>query len=706
MIYCGLALASAWCAGILAADKLSLLPFYWFGAMACFTGLALASRHNQRVLCLCLVILAFCAGGGRLQLAQNNYAALPSYVTGHTLSMQGTVEEKGSTYDSSKGRVTRYVLSLDEFTYDGEQQTRSGKGALYVTIPAEPVWECGTTLQIPVTINPVTYYRNEGMYDAKHRDQQKGIIGTAYCQEGKKPVVVMEPSRWQRFCNQLRSRMTRAYERVLGTEQAYILSSLVFGGHYEELPPSLLQSFSATGLIHILSVSGSHVSLLLGIVQMVGQGLRLRGRTLFVVSAVLVISYAALAEFTAPVVRSAIMGLISAYSLVAKRDYTSFHALALAVLAMTLQSPFLLFDLSFRLSCGAAAGIVLLQPQVKRLLFFLPRFLQDGLAVCICAQLLLFPLLIYYFHAFPLYSFLANLTVGPILDITIILGLAAAVADFFFPPLAAILLYVTSPLLATAVKGNYFIAALPGCRLWLGALAKGTIAAYYLFVGAVFCGQRWRRELVVISTAVFLLSSGYIWLTRPETTVYIPDVGNDRATCAIYSDRTIKMWYNKSQWANPEQVACVLTPALQHQGIFRLDEVYVGGYEKKRTAEQIVAQFSTGTIMFAEDPGQLQPVVTVQPPYYMVDELAGKTLPAQACLEIRSLHKRGRTPFPKDSSVLILQRGRQHDDNWQDWAEEADYYGIPWFSTYQGGEIIGQQRKGFWHFSYCGGDIS
>lgn len=56
------------------------------------------------------------------------------------------------------------------------------------------------------------------------------------------------------------------------------------------------------------------------------------------------------------------------------------------------------------------------------------HFLRDAVTICISAQLLLIPLILSSFSALPVYTIIANLTVGPILDFIIILGL---IASFF-----------------------------------------------------------------------------------------------------------------------------------------------------------------------------------------------------------------------------------------------------------------------------------
>lgn len=702
MIYLTLLLACACCCGIFAADCLPDAGALWPAAMAAALMLALLLRRRRPCLMAFLILALFCAGAWRLQQEAAAYSGLPDHLVGHTLWLEGEILEKRNSYDGDKGRVTRYALALEKFSYAGEERQRAGSGTIYVTLPAEPSWPNGSHISLTATLRPITYYRNGGMFDARHRDKRQAVIATAYHQEKTPVTLVREPRGWQRFLGSLRSRITEQYMQVLKREQAFLLSSLVFGGHYDELPPALLQSFCATGLIHILSVSGSHISLLLAAVQVLGGAVRLRGRSLFLASAVLVLAYGALAEFTAPVVRSVIMGLISAYSLVARRDYTSFHALALAVLAMTLYSPYLVFDLSFRLSCGASAGIVLLQPRVRACLCRLPRFLCDGLAVCISAQLLLVPLLFSYFHSFPVYSFLANLTVAPVLDSTIVLGLAASVAGPVFPFLAKPVLALAGTLLAAAVKANYFIAALPGSRFWSGAPPVLVSLAWYCGLAAV-CACRWRRMLACVAAVLLVCHYAYAFITKPDISVYVFDMGNDRATCAVADDSSTSLWYNKSRWSNPEQVSCVLVPALQHLGVFSLSHVYVSGHEQERTARQLCSHFAVKNVTLSGAAARIFQVYPGPVPYYVAGEFPDRDLPQPACLEIRSFDKARRIPFPEGATALILQRDRRSNAVWEDWRENADYYGIPVYSTYEGGEILAVRKGTKWKISY-GGD--
>lgn len=702
MICRGLWAAAAFCAGIMTAEMLSL-PAVWWGAggIAAVGGAAALRRtHWCWLLVLCCFFLA---GGMRLQVASEQYDRLPHYLDGADLYMEGMILERGSTYEADGQVMVRCVVSMEQFAYADEGQFYPGKGAVYVTVPDMPSFQPSARVSVRGVLRPIRYYGNNGAYDARHRDKEKMIFLKGYSEKRGSMVLLEKAQGWRHELACLREAMTSRFQAVLSKEDSHILSSLLFGGHYDELPPELIESFSTTGLIHILSVSGSHIALLLAAVQIAGRAAGLRGRGQFFLSAGFVVLYGAMAEFVDPVVRASVMGVICSFSLWARRDYLSTQALAAAVLLMLLYSPYLLYDLSFRLSCGASAGIILFHSKVRAWLAFLPMLLRDNLSVCLCAQVLVMPLLLASFHAFPVYSVLANVLIAPVLDIVIVAGLAAALAGFGCELLAKSILLFLKPLLVLAVKGNYFLAALPHSRYWSGALSLPAVAAWYLCAAAVWGNPRQRRCLLAAAAAVGIGSWCWAQWHRPDAVVHIFDLGQDKATCVVYDDDSAYLWYNKNSWTNPEQAAYVLTPALRHEGIFRLTGCTVSGSEPDRTAAQLAERFSLQAPCRLADGVEPKAVAGEPIPYYLYDGLPSGKLAEGACLELRQLPPYSGQTFPRHAGALILHRSSRNE-LYHEWREGAAMHGIPCFSPSDDGQITGTYRRGIWTFTARGGE--
>ena len=703
MIYAGLLAAAACCGGMVAASRFLLLPLYGWGLAAVAALLACVAVRRRTYPFLLALSLASCfLGAARMEWAEQQYERLPHYLGGAAIRMEGTIQETGYSYQSEKGERTRYVVALEQYAYAGDDQVRRGEGCLFLTVPASDQWQPSARVAFQGVVKPISYYHNRGGYDTFHRDRNKDIFLKAYSDDEKSGTVLAGPSGWRHWLAQRRREMTERFQTVLSPDHAHMLSSLLFGGHYDKLPPELIESFSTTGLIHILSVSGSHIALLLSAVQLAGRAAGLKAGALFVLSAAFVLVYGAMAEFSAPVIRASIMGIISAYSLVARREYIGAQALGLAVLAMVWHSPYSVYDISFQLSCGASAGIVLFQPRIRPLFSRLPTVLADSMTVCLCAQVLVLPLLLAHFSSVPVYAVPANFFIGSVLDVTIVLGLIAAVCGIVCEPVGQAVLTVISPLLSAAVKGNAFLAALPHSRYWAGALSVPVIASWYLAVASVLLPM-WRRRLLTAAAVLIVLSSVWGRMQRPEAVVHVFDLGRDKATCVIYDDSSAHLWYNGSQWANPQGILTVLTPALRYEGVFRLASCTVWGYDGETRAAQLASQFilDEPCRILSQPPGQ---ELTAGPmPYGLYDRWDGKACQAGP-LEIQTLPDPSLALFPSQAPVLILHDQAGRNEGYIQWREGAELYDIPCFSPCEDGQITGIYRRGMWTFFTCGGD--
>ncbi len=227
-----------------------------------------------------------------------------------------------------------------------------------------------------------------------------------------------------------------------------------------------------------------------------------------------------------------------------------------------------------------------------------------------------------------------------------------------------------------------------------------------MLAGAVCFFPRQRRCLAASAAVLAGLSWGWSQYHRPEATVHVFDLGQDKATCLIKDDSSAYLWYNKSKWANPEQAVAVLTPALRYEGIFRLAGCIVSGYEPEHTKALIEANFILSESCKTVSAQKTWHSVTAGAvPYIIYEELPKTTLPGGACLELRGLAGGG-SPFPTQAAALILYRSSGYDDAYTEWMEQAELYDIPWFSPYADGQITGVCREGMWTFFTYGGERS
>ena len=113
-----------------------------------------------------------------------------------------------------------------------------------------------------------------------------------------------------------------------------------------------MKAFSYTGLIHILSISGSHIALLLALVYGFGRFIKLKKRTCLIFGIIVACIYCGIVGGDGPVLRATMMSILMCIAFIKGRLYQAKQALCICAILCVIYDPFSLFDVSFQLSLG------------------------------------------------------------------------------------------------------------------------------------------------------------------------------------------------------------------------------------------------------------------------------------------------------------------------------------------------------------------
>jgi competence protein ComEC len=251
--------------------------------------------------------------------------------------------------------------------------------------------------------------------------------------------VVLRADRWTpvgrrgglgAVADRLRARIRRPLERSTAGERRAVLTGVVLGDD-QAVPEELRNKFRASGLYHLLAVSGQNVALVavgaimlvwtVGAPRLVGELLALLGIAAYV-----------LAVGPQPsVIRAGVVGALGSLAWMAARQRDRWHFLLLAALLLLAWNPYALLDPGFQLSFAAVASIFLFLRPVLGLLegYPLPRRLAEAVAVSIVCGVATAPVLWFQFHAVPLLAVPANAIAAPAMAPLLALALLAALAD-------------------------------------------------------------------------------------------------------------------------------------------------------------------------------------------------------------------------------------------------------------------------------------
>jgi competence protein ComEC len=207
-----------------------------------------------------------------------------------------------------------------------------------------------------------------------------------------------------------------------------IIEAIVFG-YRNDLDKEVVAAYSRTGIIHVLAVSGLHVGLIYSVLSLLTISLTtslLKKRIRVAIIILFLVGYAILTGLSPSVCRAVLMFSFFVFKDAVKRDTNVYNVLAASAVILLCIQPLWLFNVGFQLSYLAVFSIVFLQPYIKNWMAISDWFLAQVwtlLAVSIAAQIITFPLCLYYFHQYPNLFFISNLIIIPL--IFVVLSLAA-----------------------------------------------------------------------------------------------------------------------------------------------------------------------------------------------------------------------------------------------------------------------------------------
>ena len=308
------------------------------------------------------------------------------------------------------------------------------------------------------------------------------------------------------ICGLIRESIDKTISNYLEGPQHVLAQSLTLGGHYSELGEDTMKDFSYTGLIHILSISGSHIALLLALVYGLGRLIKLKKRTSLIIGILVACMYCGVVGGDAPVVRATMMSILMCMAYVKGRLYQAKQALCICAILCLVYDPFSIFDVSFQLSFGATYGLLIWGKVLYERIQWLPKWIKTPLVLCVSAQLLILPLQLYYFHYISITSLLAACIVAPLLDLSIVLIFISTVISYVLP--ISFLWSLIDALLRISLYLNHVLGR-SGSLLWFGMMNPYCAYMYFVLLGlfTYFLTHRKQYTIYIVMSLFFMIIS-------------------------------------------------------------------------------------------------------------------------------------------------------------------------------------------------------
>lgn len=222
-----------------------------------------------------------------------------------------------------------------------------------------------------------------------------------------------------------------------------LLAGILYGDR-GSMPKNLKDSFSNSGLSHIVAVSGYNTSVVAAVVLAVFIFVGCWRRKAFWLSSFSLVLFTFFTGATASVVRAAVMAIFVMLGGYWGRPARMLNSLLLAASLMLFWNPVILFDLGFQLSFLATVGVAFVGPLLqKKSSFRLPSIIEELCFTTLGALIATLPLTIFYFGRIPALALVANILVVGLIPVIMLFGFLALFFSFFIFPISLLLAFIT-----------------------------------------------------------------------------------------------------------------------------------------------------------------------------------------------------------------------------------------------------------------------
>lgn len=450
----------------------------------------------------------------------------------------------------------------------------------------------GETVRVSGKVSLFREATNPGEFDLKEYYQILKISYKLNQTEILERSVSCFPVKEKLF--QVKYRCCEVLEKIYPAKEASILKAMLLG-EKNGLEEEIKELYQLNGLIHILAISGLHVSLLgaavSGALRKCGIPVWLRAPAAIGI----MWCYGVMTGMGVSTWRAVFMFSMHLAAELFGRTYDMLTALSLAAFLMLAEQPLLVKHSGFLLSFGAVLGIGLVLPWWKEVLERmwgmeaadgnkLTKAIHEGFCLGTAIAVTTLPILFYFYYKYSLYSLLLNLYVIPLMSVVFAGGIVSMAAGFLMqsagilagmPDRFILWLYEISCREALKLPDAVYIGGRP--ELWQIIVYYGILCGMILRYH--FTEDRTGRKTKTAPTVIqWLLTLGIIWLLliRPYSGFLVSFLDVGQGDCIIMRNENGNCYMVDGGSTSKSQVGKYsILPYLESEGIGELEAVFL-----------------------------------------------------------------------------------------------------------------------------------
>jgi len=427
--------------------------------------------------------------------------------------MVGTIIKQPKTSD----KTIKTVLEIEAINKNGNWISTSGNVVLYFRKDSvnPPILALGDRLIFDVDVQTPLAAKNPHEFDYKnylayHLITKQAFLRAGEWQKISNDIPTTNISLW---ASEIQQKVVSIFRQAhLSPDNFSIISALTVG-YKDLLSAETRQSFSQTGAMHVLAVSGLHVGIIYLVINYLLSFFFKKKRRWIKTILILIVlwAYALITGFSPSVLRASVMFSFIVIGQNMNRPKNIYNTIAASAFLLLMFNPYNLIEIGFWLSYLAVLGIVFLHPKIYGLLYFGKSFLGKFadkvwslIAVSIAAQITTLPIVLYFFHQFPNYFILTNLFVIPLVSIIVYVAMFLLMVSPI-PVIFSFVAMILNHILSFMLGGIRWIQALPFAFIQNIFITKYQMGLLYAIILSFILILLWKKSIPVFSFLVFLL---------------------------------------------------------------------------------------------------------------------------------------------------------------------------------------------------------
>ena len=415
----------------------------------------------------------------------------------------------------------------------------------------------------------------------------------------------------RRLSYRLKMKIINSTGTIFTKEEEGVVLGIILG-NTENITDETKDAFSGSSLSHLLAVSGAHISyIVLGLTTFFRK-LRIPKKINYILTAILLILYLFVIDFTASATRAVIMTIFLLLQIVFCRKQDLATTISFSLCIILLENPYKILDVGLLLSYLGTLGIIIIFNKIKSKDKKMMDKLKDMCILTISAQVLILPVMAICFNTISFTFIISNLIASIIIGPIIIFGFILILISFFNMHISKIFAKPYIVLLKVLINVANYSSMIPISRIYVRTPYIISIILYYLFIAIliiIFEIQKSNRKFIkekfqsiltcikykilknkkslCVCIALIILISIFINKIPSGLKIYFIDVGQGDSTLIVTPlNKTILIDGGGNENSNVGKN--ILLPYLLDRRIRKLDYVFISHFDTDHVRWNII----------------------------------------------------------------------------------------------------------------------